>query len=179
MGYEPPKLRVPVDPKRDHIQGKLTAPLTLLEYGDFQCPYCGAAYPEIKLAQRDLDTELRFVYRHFPMSTVHEFAEFGAEVSEAAGAQGKFWEMHDLLFERQDELGEREAIFGYAGALGLDSKKMAEEVSRQLYLPRIKEDFIGGVRSGVNGTPTFFINGVRYDGPNTAEYLVEALTSTR
>jgi protein-disulfide isomerase len=177
--YEPPRLKVPVDPRRDHIAGPVNASLTLLEYGDFQCPFCAAAVPEIKKAQRELDSQMRFVFRHFPMTSVHRFAAKAAEMAEAAGAQGKFWEMHDLLFAKQDMLGDDPYILGYAEALGLDVQRLAEEVSVQLYLPRIQEDFMGGVRSGVNGTPTFFINGVRYDGPHSSKFLVEALLSDR
>jgi protein-disulfide isomerase len=177
--YEPPRLKVPVDPRRDHIAGPVNAGLTLLEYGDFQYTLCAAAVPEIKKAQRELDSQMRFVFRHFPMTTVHRFAAKAAEMAEAAGAQGKFWEMHDLLFAKQDMLGDDAFIMRYAEALGLDAQRLGEEVSLQLYQPKIHEDFMGGVRSGVNGTPTFFINGVRYDGPHSSNFLVEALSSDR
>jgi len=116
--YEPPRLKVPVDPRRDHIAGPVNASLTLLEYGDFQCPFCAAAVPEIKKAQRELDSQMRFVFRHFPMTSVHRFAAKAAEMAEAAGAQGKFWEMHDLLFAKQDMLGDDAYILDYAEALG-------------------------------------------------------------
>jgi protein-disulfide isomerase len=177
--YEPPRLNVPVDPRRDHIAGPVNAGLTLLEYGDFQSPFCAAAVPETKKVQRELESQMRFVFRHFPMTTVHRFSAKAAEKAEAAGAQGKFWEMHDLLFAKQDMLGDDPYMLGYAEALGLDVQRLAEEVSVQLHLPKIQEDFMGGVRSGVNGTPTFFINGVRYDGPHSSNFLAEALLSDR
>jgi len=153
--------------------------LTLVEYGDFQCPYCGDAYPEVKQVQTVLDSKLRFVYRHFPMTNVHEYAMLAAETSEAAAAQGRFWEMHDFLFEHQDTIGDTGQAFAFADSLGLDIQRMQLEVAQHVYQDRIREDFLGGVRSGVNGTPTFYVNGVRHDGDPGAESLIEALTSTR
>src|SRR5262249_6617747 len=129
----------------DHIQGSETAPVTLLEYGDFECPYCGQAYPIVKQIQRRLDQQLRFVFRNFPISTSHPPAAHAAEAAEAAASQGKFWEMHDLLYEHQRALADRDLV-GYAASLGLDEA-------------RVREDFMSGVYGGVNGTPTFFING--------------------
>jgi protein-disulfide isomerase len=166
-------LAVPVI-ERDHIQGPARAPATLVEYGDFECPHCGRAYPIVKAVQGLLGRRMRFVYRHFPLTQVHAHAEHAAEVSEAAGAQGKFWEMHDLLFERQDAL-EDEDLISYAEELGLDAARVAVELARHLHQPKVRADFLGGVRSGVNGTPTFFINGVRHDESWDVETLAAAV----
>lgn len=173
-----PSLTIPVTPERDHIQGSFNAPLTLVEYGDYQCPYCGAAYPETKTVQKQLGSKLRFVFRNFPITSSHEFAERAAETAEASAAQGKFWEMHDFLYEHQNILGDADAVLQYANSLGLDVEKLREEITSHAYLSRIKEDFNGGVRSGVNGTPTFFINGTRYNGLPNAKGLLEMLVST-
>jgi protein-disulfide isomerase len=156
------------------VQGPADAPVTLLEYGDYQCPYCGAAHPVVKALQRHLGDNLRFAFRHFPLSTIHEYAEQAAESAEAAGAQGKFWEMHDTLFENQPAL-DYESLLGYAEELGLDLERFATELENEVYAPRVKEDFISGVRSGVNGTPTFFINGVRHEGSFDFETMLEAI----
>src|SRR3989441_4936899 len=173
--YEPPKLVVPVDPSRDHIHGDPKALLTLVQYGDYQCPFCGAAYPEVKTVQKELGSNLRFVFRNFPLTNVHEFAMQAAETAETASAQGKFWEMHDFLYEHQKTLGDPQVALDYARRLGLDIQKFQRDLSQHTFLPRIKEDFEGGVRSGVNGTPTFYVNGIRHDGAPTAEELVSAL----
>jgi protein-disulfide isomerase len=175
--YEAPKLVVPVDPSRDHAQGDPKALLTLVEYGDYQCPFCGAAYPEVKKVQKELGAKLRFVFRNFPLTNVHEFAMVAAETAEAAGAQGKFWEMHDFLYEHQKTLGDSSVAIGYAKKIGLDTQKFEREVSQHAYQKRIRDDFMGGVRSGVNGTPTFYVNGVRHDGPAEAKALAESLTA--
>jgi protein-disulfide isomerase len=156
------QLKVPVSAD-DHASGLPGAPLTLVEYGDFECPSCGMAYPIVKSVQRALGSNLRLVFRNFPLSEVHPHAEHAAEAAEAAGAQGKYWEMHDTLFEHQDALGDR-ALVAYAGALGLDSARVRRDLTAGSYTDRVRRDFVGGVRSGVNGTPTFFINGERYDG---------------
>ena len=173
--YEAPRLVVPVDPGRDHIQGDPKALLTLVEYGDYQCPFCGAAYPEVKKVQKELGSKLRFVFRNFPLTNVHEFAQVAAETAEAANVQGKFWEMHDFLYEHQRTLGDNSVALGYAKKIGLDTQKFEREISQHVYQKRIKEDFMGGVRSGVNGTPTFYANGVRHDGPAEAEAIIESL----
>lgn len=164
------QLKVPVSAD-DHVSGASRAPLTLVEYGDFECPSCGMAYPIVKAVQRALGSSLRLVFRNFPLSEVHPHAEHAAEAAEAAGAQGKYWEMHDTLFEHQDALGDR-ALVAYAGALGLDSARVRTDLTAGSYADRVRRDFVGGVRSGVNGTPTFFINGERYDGnwSNEAEF---------
>lgn len=170
-------LRVPLS-KRDHIQGPANATMTLLEYGDYECPACGQAYWIIKDVQQTLGDRLRFVFRNFPLATIHPHAERAAEAAEAAAAQGRFWEMHDALFENQDALDD-ENLVEYADNLGLDSDRLMEEIETGAHIGRVREDFQGGVRSGVNGTPTFFINGVRYDGVQDAESLIAALTQAR
>src|SRR3989449_6119586 len=177
--YEPPKLVVPVDPSRDHIQGDPKAVLTLVEYGDYQCPFCGAAYPEVKKVQKEIGPKLRFVFRNFPLINVHEFATVAAETAEAAGAQGKFWEMHDFLYEHQRTLGDHSVALGYAKKLGLDTQRFERDISQHVYQKRIKDDFMGGVRSGVNGTPTFYVNGVRHDEDAVAKALIEALNQNK
>jgi protein-disulfide isomerase len=166
-------LTVPVS-ERDHVQGPDTAPVTLVEYGDFECPYCAAAYVIVKQVQQNMGDQLRFVYRHFPLTEVHPHAEPAAEAAEAAGAQGQFWEMHDVLYENQRRLDPPHLV-KFAEELGLDVKRFERELEESIYRPRVREDFLSGVRSGVNGTPGFFINGVRYDGSWDLPPLVEAL----
>ena len=169
------KLALPIA-GRDHIQGLIAAPITLLEYGDYECPYCGAAYPEIKAVQAKLGDRLCFAFRNFPLVNSHPHAEHAAEAAEAAGAQGRFWEMHDLLYEHQESL-EDEDLAQYATALGLDGRSLITEVLAEKHLARIREDFRSGARAGVNGTPTLFINGIRYSGPPQADALLAALTA--
>ena len=176
---ETPRLTVPVTTEHDHIQGPPNALLTLVEYGDYQCPFCGAAYPEVKKVQEKLGSRLRFVFRNFPITSLHEFAERAAETAEAASAQGKFWEMHDFLYEHQHILGDEEEILVGAKKLQLDTRKLAREVTQHTYLNRIKEDFSGGVRSGVNGTPAFYVNEIRYNGSAEANELLKFLTSSK
>jgi protein-disulfide isomerase len=148
---------------RDHAAGPDDAPVTLVEYGDYECPYCGMAAPIVKRAQQDIGSRLRFIFRNFPLAEAHPHARLAAQAAEAAGAQGKFWEMHDTLFEHQDAL-EAEDLVGYAKSLGLDAAQFARELEAGTYEKRVRDDFRSGVRSGVNGTPTFFVNGSRYDG---------------
>jgi protein-disulfide isomerase len=171
--FERPRLTVPVG-ERDHVLGPATAPVTLVEYGDYECPFCGAAHATLEQVRQVMGNDLRFVYRHFPLTQIHPHAYQAAEAAEATGAQGRFWEMHDLLFENQDRLGLRDLI-GYAGALGLDLERFVTELRGHAYVNRLREDFLSGVRSGVNGTPTFFVNGVRHDGGYDLEALLEAL----
>ena len=149
--------------ERDHIAGPDDAPVTLVEYGDYECPYCGMAHPVVKRAQRELGNQLRFVFRNFPLAEAHPHAQTAAQAAEAAGAQGRFWEMHDMIFEHQDAL-EVKDLLGYAASLGLDAEKIARDLEAGTYVKRVREDFRSGVKSGVNGTPTFFVNGARYDG---------------
>jgi protein-disulfide isomerase len=156
------RLMVPVGP-RDHFEGPADAPVTLLEYGDFECPGCGAAHPIVKELQRQLGSKLRLVFRHFPLTTMHAHAQIAGEAAEAAGTQGRFWPMHDLLFEHQDALRDTD-LLEYGTALGLDVETFAAELQRHVHAPRVRDDFLSGVRSGVNGTPTFYVNGRRHDG---------------
>jgi protein-disulfide isomerase len=167
-------LAVPVTAERDHIQGPAGAPVTLVEYGDYQCPYCGAAYPIVKEVQARMGDRLRFVFRNFPITTAHPHAEQAAEAAEGAAAQGRFWEMHDVLYEHQRRLGDDD-LRGYAGVVGLDADRFAAELAGHVHAGRVHEDFMSGVRSGVNGTPSFFVNGVRHDDSYDAETLVAAL----
>ena len=168
------RLVVPVDKARDHIQGPADAPVTLVEYGDFQCPFCGRAYPIVKEVRARLGDRLRFVFRNFPISTSHPNAEHAAEAAEAAAAQGRFWDMHDHLFENQKRLRDQD-LQRYARDLALDVERFDPELAQHVYADRVHDDFLGGVRSGVNGTPTFYINGVRHNGSYEADDLLAAL----
>jgi protein-disulfide isomerase len=156
------RLSVPVTIS-DHIEGGDLAYVTLVEYGDYQCPFCGQAYGLIKDIQREMARQLRFVFRNFPLTGPHPFAEAAAEAAESAGAQGKFWEMHDLLYENQDKLGE-DLLVDAASKLGLDVRRFVDDINEGRFRERVKLDFKGGVRSGVNGTPCFFVNGARFYG---------------
>jgi protein-disulfide isomerase len=171
-----PRLTVPVGPE-DHVRGPMTAPLTLLEYGDYECPFCGAAHPVTEQLMQILGDELRFVYRHFPLTQIHLHAQQAAEAAEAAGAQGRFWQMHDLLFENQRNLATRD-LLAYAGSVGLDLARFAHDLEAHVHTPRVREHFLSGIRSGVNGTPTFFVNGVRHNGAADVRSLLAALEST-
>ncbi|MDQ3792901.1 MAG: thioredoxin domain-containing protein [Actinomycetota bacterium] len=158
----------------DHALGPATAAVTLVEYGDYECPYCGRVHPVVKELRERLGDRLRFVFRHFPLDSVHPHARRAAEAAEAAASQGRFWEMHDLLYENQDDLGD-EALRRYANRLGLDPARFEEDLEERAHAPRVREDRFGGERSGVEGTPTFFVNGVRYGGPRDLEALLEAV----
>src|SRR5258708_2902309 len=144
--------------ERDHIEGPANAPLTLVEYGDYQCPYCGAAYPVVKRVQKTLGKKLRFVFRNFPLTGAHPYAMVAAEAAEAAALQGKFWEMHDQIYEHQDFL-EPVILPVWAKKLGLDLEKFGNSIAQDVVANRIKEDRSSGIRSGVNGTPTFINTG--------------------
>lgn len=159
---------------RDHIEGSDKALVTLVEYGDYECPYCGAAYPIVKELQKRLGSRLRFVFRNFPLAQSHPHAVRAAEAAEAAAAQGRFWEMHDTLYENQHALEDRD-LAHYADELGLEDARFRRELSGHLWMSRVREDFSDGVRSGVNGTPTFFINGFRHDGDFEFETMLVAL----
>jgi len=162
--------------ERDHAKGTAAAPLTLVEYGDYQCPYCGAAYPVVKRLQKTLGKKLRFVFRNFPVTQAHPYARIAAEAAEAAALQGKFWEMHDLLFEKQNYF-EPDIVAVWAKKIGLDVEKFGNDIKKSAIAKRIKEDRQSGIRSGVNGTPTFYINGTRYDGSADYGSLLAALKS--
>ena len=159
---------------RDHVRGSAQARVTLLEYGDFECPFCGRWYPELKQALRQLGPDVRFVFRHFPLTAEHPHAQHAAEAAEAAAAQGKFWEMHDLLYQRQAALAD-EHLVAYARELGLDAERVGRELAAHVHAARVREDALSGTRSGVTGTPMFFINGRRHEEPGDAKTLVAAL----
>jgi protein-disulfide isomerase len=166
------RLTPPVGP-HDHVQGPPNAPLTLVEYGDYECGYCGEAYLVVKEVQLALGDNLRFVFRNFPLGEAHPHAEHAAELAEAAAGAGQFWPMHDLLYERQSALDD-ESLVAYGVALELPEEALRSALGG-FYAKRVREDFISGVRSGVNGTPTFFINGRRHDGTWNLDGLMDAL----
>ena len=166
-------LKVPVS-LNDHIQGDENALVTLVEYGDYECPYCGRAYPVVKTVQKHFGPQLRFVFRNFPLTQIHPLAEPAAEAAEFAGSRGRFWEMHDGIYENQERLS-LPLLFELAELLGLPQEGLRDAIADHEFLPRIRKDLQGGVRSGVNGTPTFFINGVRHDGSFEFEGLVSAI----
>lgn len=164
------RLRPPVS-ERDHAQGSRNAPVTLVEYGDYECPHCGRAHPIVKELQARLGNMMCFVFRNFPLTEVHPYAFHAADAAESIGAhagESAFWRMHDLIFEHQQD-SERalddEHLVWYAKQAGADPHLVAEDLLDDAFADRVKEDFLSGVRSGVNGTPTFFINGERFDGP--------------
>jgi protein-disulfide isomerase len=156
------QLKNPVS-KTDHSSGPDKAPAVLVEYGDFQCPHCRAAFPIVKRLQKALGANLKFVFRNFPLSEVHPDALNAAKAAEAASLQEKFWEMHDLIYENQENL-DAPSLLGFAEKLKLDLKLWKKAVADPAIQVRVEKDFEGGVRSGVNGTPSFFVNGFRYDG---------------
>lgn len=155
-------LKAPITP-HDHILGSANAPVTLVEYGDYECPHCGAAHPIVKLVLEHFGRDIRYVFRHFPLSQVHPNAHVAAESAEFAGAHRRFWDMHDAIYENQDRLG-LPLLMALSGALGLSEASLREALVNGTYADKVKGDFLSGVRSGVNGTPSFFINGRRHDG---------------
>ena len=161
-----------VDPDRDHIRGSESAPVTLVEYGDYECPYCGQAEVVIRELLDSFGDDLRYVWRHLPLNDVHPNAQMAAEAAEAAAAQGAFWEMHDKLLDHQDELTPPD-LGRYAEELGLDVERFWDELRRREHAPRVAEDVASADASGVAGTPTFFINGRRHQGA----YDIETLTA--
>lgn len=167
------RLRIPVSAS-DHIRGSAQAEVTLVEYGDYQCPYCAMANPIVNLMEQNFGRSLRVVFRNFPMTEVHPFAAAAAEAAEYAGDHGVFWEMHDALYANQQQLG-MPLLFAIAARLNLSQIGLRDSLARSAHADRIQSDFIGGVRSGVNGTPTFFINGVRHDGGFSARELSAAI----
>lgn len=179
MSEHKARLVVPVSAS-DHAMGANDAPLTLVEYGDYQCPYCGQAYSIVKQLQDVFGAALRLVFRNMPLANVHPDAEFAAEAAEAVGLQGKFWPIHDTLFENQCDLSEV-AVLRYAEDVGADVHEVQDALSQGVTLERVRADVEGGIRSGVNGTPTFFVNGERYDSSWALdplhEYLKEVLES--
>lgn len=176
MKTEIVKLTLAVNSDRDHIQGPTSAVATLIEYGDYECSYCGQAYPIIKEIQRRLGNNLRFVFRNFPLTEIHLHAQHAAEAAEAAAAQNKFWEMHDHLYEHQQALAD-EHLNKYAAIVGLDFARFKNDMSTHAHAGRIREDFLSGIHSGVNGTPTFYINGIRYNDSWDLDTLLGRLRS--
>src|ERR1700687_1588226 len=167
-------LTPPVSSTRDHVLGPPSAPIVMGEYGDFECPFCAEAEPVLKTLRRSLQNILLFAFRHFPLAEAHPHALHAAEAAEAAGAQGKFWQMHDYLFAHQEALEDSDLVEG-AAAIGCDVDRFIREMAEARYAARVREDFRSGIRSGVNGTPSLFINGLRYDGPRDLESLLAAI----
>lgn len=170
------QLKPPIGPA-DHVQGPLDAGIVLVEYGDYECPYCGDAYPELKAVKEALGDALCFVFRNFPLRNAHPHAERAAEFAEAAATIDRFWEMHDLLYENQQALDDG-SLVGYATQLGFD-RALVDAALAGNFAERVRRDFTGGVRSGVNGTPSLFINGERYDGPRDAQSLLDLFGTAR
>ena len=157
------RLALPVSPERDHILGSTAAVVTLLEYGDYECPYCAEAKDVVGGVQERMRDQFAFAFRYFPLTNVHPHAELAAEAAEAAGAQDAFWAMHAVLFDNQAHL-ELPDLLTYAEELGLDVDQFGEELAGRVHAPKVREDIVSGIQSGVTGTPTFFINGLRYAG---------------
>lgn len=171
------KLQVAVS-REDHIQGVPGAEITLVEYGDFECPDCGMAYPMVKKLQKQFGKRMRFVYRNFPLVEIHPMAEPAAEAAEFAAAEGKFWEMHDAIFEHQTRLS-LSMLTRQAEALGLDGEAAREAIEDERFEERIAADAAGGAKAGVHGTPTFFINGERYEGEWEFSEMVAAIEAAK
>ena len=168
-------LSPPVDPQRDHVRGRADAPVTLVEYGDFQCPYCGEAYPVVRALQERFGDQLRFVFRHMPLPDLHPRAPFAAEAAEAASAQDRFWEMHDRLFEHRLELDDSD-LREHAEAIGVaDSERFDAELRDGVHAARVEEDYRSGAESGVPSTPRFFVNGMIHLGSASFGELGEAI----
>lgn len=168
-------LKVPVS-EGDHIRGGVNARATLVEYGDYQCPHCAAAHPLVSQVLAGFGPRLRLVYRHFPLTQIHPHAEVAAEASEFAAAHGQFWQMHDMLYQNQRRLGGPLLIL-LTRSLQLSEQELEEALLNRTYVPKVQTDFLGGVRSGVNGTPAFFLGDQRYDGPHDHASLVMAINT--
>ena len=166
-------LRPPLN-AQDHIQGRPDAPIQLVEYGDYECPFCGRAHLIVKAVQRAMGDDLLFAFHNFPLSQVHPHALRAAQAAEAAGLQDRFWPMHDLLFQNQQFL-EDEHLLRYAGLIGCDLDQFAQDIDSEEVTEKVRSDFLSGARSGVNGTPTFFINGERYEGSWEPDVLLSFL----
>jgi protein-disulfide isomerase len=162
----------------DHVQGEDDASVTLVEYADYQCPYCGEAHPVVKRLQKSLGKKLRFVFRNFPLTHSHPYALLGARAAEAADLQEKFWEMHDMIFENQEQL-EPEILPVWAQEIGLDVDRFAKGLREEKVRKRIEKDYASGLESGVDGTPSFFINGMRYEGEDNYNSLRVALLDAK
>ncbi|HEX6557241.1 MAG TPA: thioredoxin domain-containing protein [Ktedonobacteraceae bacterium] len=167
------RLVVPVS-ERDHSQGPASAAVTLVQYGDYECPYTRQSTTVVRAIQQQLGDQLRFIFRNFPLTEIHPHALHAAFAAEAAASQGKFWQMHDAIFHHQHTLEDSD-LEQFAAAVGLDMQQFARDMAHQRSLPHIEEDLEGGLRSGVQGTPTFFINGVLYPGSWEHDALLAAL----
>ncbi|MCW2601189.1 MAG: oxidoreductase [Frankiales bacterium] len=167
----------PPDPTRDHIQGPSDAPVQLVEYGDYQCPFCGQAHPIVKAVQRAMGDQMAFAFRHFPLVQIHPMAEPAAEAAEAAGAQGRFWQMHDEIYEHQRELSVPGLLVMAAAADVPELDRVATDLAERRFAAKVLEDFETGVRSGVPGTPSFFINGRRHHATFDLPTLLGAVQS--
>jgi protein-disulfide isomerase len=167
-------LTPPIDPAKDHILGNANTPLELTEFGDYECPFCSRAHAAVQIVLATMRDSVRFAFRNFPLAQAHPHALLAAEAAEAAAAQGSFWPMHDLLFENQSAL-ELEDLIGYAGAVRLDVARFVREVQGHTHLQKVRDDFRSGVRSGVNGTPCFFIDGERHDASSSPNVLLAVL----
>jgi protein-disulfide isomerase len=170
-------LKLPFNSSRDHYQGSLTAPIELLQYGDFQCPHCAETYPDIKMLIESLGSDIRFVYRHYPLPNIHSLALEAAVATEAAGFQGKFWYMHDMIFENQKYLL-RSSFSSFAREIELDMRTYENNNKHKRLFHKVIHDFESGTKSGVDGTPTFFINGKKYNGFNDFEGLYKSCKYT-
>ena len=155
-------MTTPINVGIDHIRGSVNAPIVIIEYGDYECPYTGMAYPIVRQIMRRFGDKVQVAFRNFPLNEIHPHAQYAAEAAEAAAAQDKFWQMHDYLFEHQRAL-EDSHLLQYAEKVGLDINKFKKEVSGHIYAPLIEESLKSGIDSGVEGTPTFFVNGVLYE----------------
>lgn len=170
-------LKAPLTP-RDHRRGDPDAPIMIVEYGDYQCPHCAAADPVVEALLRGFGHDLQAVFRHFPLSQVHPLSEVAAQAAEFAGAHGAFWPMHSAIFATQAQLS-LPVIFAISGALNLPQPALRKALETGTYSGKVRQDFIGGVKSGVNGTPCFFVNGVRHDGAYSFEALSAAILAAR
>jgi protein-disulfide isomerase len=169
------KLKPPVS-EQDHVKGDIHAPVVLVEYGDFQCPHCGAAFPIVNHIEETYKKKLAFVFRHFPLAESHPYAQAAAVASEAAANQGKFWQMHSLIYKNQNELG-LEMLLALAQSLKLDMKIFQQDFKDPKLFKKVEDNFESGIVSGVNGTPSFYINGTKYNGAYDYESLSEAIGS--
>jgi protein-disulfide isomerase len=165
---------IPPVSSSDHMLGDPSAPVILVEYGDYECPYCGEAYPVIKALERHFGKRMSFVFRNFPLNQSHPYAEHAAEAAEAAGAEGQFWPMHDVIYEHQSALDDAHLV-RYAEGIGVPRAVIVSALTDHTHASRVRQDFLSGVRSGVNGTPSFFINGQKYEGGYDLASLREAV----
>lgn len=167
------RLTPPVS-ERDHIFGALNAPIEFVEYGDYQCQHCSVVHPVVKALEQSYGKDLKFVFRHFPQLQAHPYAEPAALAAETAGRQGAFWQMHDMIYARQLQLN-IEAIFDFAEELALNMMKFEKDIRDKAILAKVEADFMSGMRSGVNGTPTFFINAYKYNGVHDFDSMATAI----